>query len=118
MKRIAALLLALSATAHAQSWMPEQTKMGLALAGLHAIDCLQMREIAKRPDLYHEANPFLPRHPSMRDVNLFCIGSTALGYWLLDSAGNNRDAYLKTGIDLKIIVIGHNHFGVGLRIRL
>ena len=45
---------------------------------LHIVDWGQTLDIAKNPDNFHENNPFIGEHPSVRKVNLLMGSSTII----------------------------------------
>lgn len=81
-------------------------------------DWNQSRQIARHPEIYHEKNPIIGRHPSTRRVDLYfagaILGLNALDWIMPDKPSN--------GLWLGVIVIEgatlHNNLGIGLRIRL
>jgi len=66
-------------------WTHDDTVRQSIFLSLKVIDGLQTHEAVKHPDKFKEANPFLPEHPTMGQVNRFIIGgaiaSTLLAYW-------------------------------------
>lgn len=67
-----AIVLALSSPCHAlDEWTSDDTAWEVTYATLHIIDWGQTRHIAKNPELFHENNPILGKHPSVGKVNTF-----------------------------------------------
>ena len=54
-------------------WTKTNTVMELSWISLHLVDWGQTLQIAKNPNRFHERNPILGRHPSIRSVNRFMI---------------------------------------------
>ena len=75
--------------------MPLLMLLPCAIA-LLAVDWLQTRFIAKNPARFHEINPILGKHPSLRVVNVYfacCIalalaGAYFLPFWWAIGAGS------------------------------
>jgi len=68
------LLVVLTSSIQADNkWTKTNTIMEVSWIGLHIIDWRQTLQIAENPDRFHERNPILGRHPSVRSVNRFMV---------------------------------------------
>ncbi len=115
MKTLLALILLSCSLAQADEW--DTTDKALAATALTAevMDWHQTREIAHNPQSFHELNPILGQHPSVRDVNRYFIGSIAATYLLADALPENwRKMFLAGAATVEIGVVAHNyHIGLG-----
>ena len=113
-----ASLAALTAVAQAgDSWSEAQQASGIALGTLLLVDYLQTRQIAKQPEIYHEINPVLGKHPSLGTVNTYFAGAAILGYLALDALPSDMRSWaLGAGIVLELAVTSHNNT-IGLKAR-
>lgn len=71
-----AVFLCLSTSVWA--WNTQDTILEVAYTALLIVDWHQTNEIADRPDLWHEHNPSLGKHPSKAAVNRFMMASMVL----------------------------------------
>ena len=121
MKWILLLFIFLSATAHADAWDATDKNLALAATAATVIDWGQSRWIAQHEaairasDAFHEVNPILGRHPSMRAVNTYfaasLIGGALLSNYL---SSQHRKWFLGSVVALELVVIGRNKLiGVG-----
>ena len=114
----AAGLISCALVAHAADpWSEVQQASGIALGTLLVVDYLQTRQIAKQPEIYHEINPVLGKHPSISTVNTYFAGAAILGYLALDALPSDlRSWALGAGIVLELAVTAHNNT-IGLKAR-
>ena len=114
----AASLAALTAVANAgDPWSEVQQASGIALGTLLVVDYLQTRQIAKQPEVYHELNPVLGKHPSISTVNTYFAGVAILGYLTLDALPSDMRSWaLGAGIVLELTVTADNNT-IGLKAR-
>lgn len=118
-KLLAAIsLAALTVIAQAgDPWSEVQQASGIALGTLLLVDYLQTRQIAKQPEIYHETNPVLGRHPSLGAVNAYFAGAAIIGYLALDALPSDMRSWaLGAGIVLELAVTSHNNT-IGLKAR-
>ena len=114
----AAGLISCALVAHAADpWSETQQASGIALGTLLVVDYLQTRQIAKQPEIYHETNPVLGKHPSISTVNTYFAGVAILGYLALDALPSDMRSWaLGAGIVLELAVTAHNNT-IGLKAR-
>lgn len=60
------------------AWSTQDTVFEVVYAVLLLVDWHQTREIADHPDLWHEHNPVLGQHPSVRAVDTYMAASLIL----------------------------------------
>lgn len=115
---VSASLAALTAVAQAgDPWSEDQQASGIALGTLLIVDYLQTRQIAKQPEIYHEINPVIGKHPSISTVNTYFAGVAILGYLALDALPSDMRSWtLGAGIVLELTVTAHNNT-IGLKTR-
>jgi len=97
-------------------WTHDDTVRQSIFLGLKVIDGLQTHEIVKHPDKFKEANPFLPEHPTMGQVNRFilvgAIVPSLMAYWF---EGDTRKGF-QYGIILAQGAVDISNWKVGVRI--
>jgi hypothetical protein len=114
--RIVLLCLALlTLPAQAREWTDEELRWGAALAVTRIIDWGQTRYIAKHPGEFREANPFLPHHPSMSDVNRHFIVGNLLMFGAAHYLPQYRSTLLKVWVAIGVGANAHNA-AIGVRI--
>lgn len=92
----------------AESWSKEQKQLASIATTLHIIDWSQTRYIAKHPHKYSELNPFLPDHPSLKQVNQhFLLTGLATGL-LAHYIPKHRTTILKTFVVIQTINTSRN----------
>jgi len=117
MKVIAAVVLIFaSGLAHADGWTGTDTLMLGASLGLKVVDWGQTRDIASRPQDYHENNRFLGEHPTSQQVDRYfalSIGATSAVAFILPQT--YRRWFLGGVIVLDASAVMKNH-QIGLRV--
>lgn len=107
------LTLLLSAPAEAQEWPAADRQLFVAAHVLSAIDYLQTRDIVRRPQEFHERNPFLPDSPTMGQVNRYYLIRTAALTAAAFTFPEYRSSILGTYVAVTLIVVGRNaHIGL------
>lgn len=83
---------------------------------LLATDYFQTRTIVENPDVWHEQNMILGRHPSIADVNKYFAASALLSAAILKYAPKSvQKVFLKGGTIVELGAVGNN---IKLGIRL
>lgn len=85
-KLIAILLLStlLSGCVLISSYTKEDYQRQSAYSVAHIVDWRQTVRIAKQPEVYHELNPLLGRHPSIAAVHAYMAGTLLLNWYVVD----------------------------------
>lgn len=117
MVRAAILCLALLALpAHAREWTDDELRWGAALLATRLADWGQTRYVARNPDKFREANPLLPDHPSMGDVNRHFLLGTAAMFALAHFVPQHRVRILQAWVVIGGVATLHNAV-IGVRIQ-
>ena len=113
MKALILALLLLAIPAQARDWTAEEKRWAGALVVTRLIDWGQTRHIARNPDRFREANPLLPDHPSLGDVNRHFLVGTALMFAVAHYVPQHRTRILQTWVVIGVATNLHNlHVGV------
>lgn len=82
---------------------------------LHTMDWMQTREIAKHPEKWKEANPLLPDHPNIGEVNrhfLFLgLAHAAIANYL---PKEKRELFQNITIGIESGIVARNYY-IGIR---
>lgn len=98
-------------------WTTENTVLALSSTALIVMDWSTTLTMARRPDRYTESNPLLPRHPSVRQVNVACAlalgGNLLLAHWLPNPW---RSVVMETVTAIELASVTNNvvRYGIGL----
>jgi hypothetical protein len=99
-----------------KSWRSEDTKRELLYTIPAVIDYFQTLDIVANPEIYHEKNNILGRHPSRGRLNTFSA-VVITGHYLVSRSLSHGDRKLwqySTGT-VATLNIARNHVVVGLR---
>ena len=101
---------------NAEPMTKEQKVMQGTYLGVHSIDWMQTRYIAKHPDEYHEINPLMGKHPSVGEVNRYMAASAILHTGITKSLpGEYRKYWLGGSFVVKLNLINMNvNAGIGV----
>lgn len=101
----------------ADEWTPPQATKAVALAVLTAADWAQTRNIARHPELWHETNPMLGRHPSVGDVDKHFAVASLIGAAALHALPTRyRDWALNAGLVIEAGCVANNlRLGIGIK---
>ena len=121
-----AMLLAATLFYGCAGWSTEDKVRQGVYTALHLADWAQTREIAEKPDEYHETNCALGDHPSKGEVDVY-MGGTLIAHWvisdllptkwrvpLIDAQINPRAWWqsVTIGVEAACVV---NNYSIGLR---
>lgn len=116
-KFIGAVLLAAGLNANAQGlsdWSTLDKTLLVASTAANIVDWGQTRTIAYNPDVWHEKNPLLGRHPSVGEVNVYFITrlilTPLLAHYFPEYRTRILSLWLATGVGYSV----HNHT-IGIR---
>lgn len=115
MKAAILALALLAMPAHAHDWTDEEVRWGVALAVTRVIDWGQTRYIARHPNEFREANPFLSNHPSMAEVNRHFIVGNLLMFGAAHYLPQYRSTLLRVWVSIGVGANAHNA-AIGVRI--
>ena len=80
------LILLFPITATAEDWSDTDSALEISWQIIHSIDWLQTISAMKQPDIYHDNNPVMGKHPSLDKVDSYmaisAIGHLAISYLL------------------------------------
>lgn len=97
------------------AWTKADTARQVVYSTLHIMDWGQTRYIATHPEKYHETNPILGSHPSLRSVNLY-FGATLLCHTAISAIlpDKYRRAWQYVTIGVEGAYVVHN-FNIGIK---
>lgn len=98
-------------------WTDEQkTLAALSMAAL-AVDYGQTKYISAPNSGFHEMNPMLPEHPTMKQVNRHFVLVPLVTYLVLDNiSSEHRTTALRVLTIMQVGVVAHNvSIGIGVR---
>ena len=110
-KLIAIAALALAGVAHAgDDWDQTEKIMGSTLLAVTAVDMMQTITIAGHPDIWHEYNPILGRHPSKAKVYGYFLMGGIIKYNIIDALPHSwRKGVMGTLIAVEVGMVAHNY---------
>ena len=117
MKTLLAFLLCLPllATAAPDPWDDTDVALGITAATAFAIDWKQTQVIAQNPTKWHELNPILGEHPTLRAVNQhFILNGLVIGGVAEYLPSTYRKWYLGSTAVVEAAFATHN-YKIGLR---
>lgn len=95
-------------------WSTLDKTLLVASTAVNIVDWGQTRTIAMNPDIWHENNPLLGKHPSLGQVNNYFISRLILVPVLAHYLPEYRTAILSIWLGIGLGYAGHNH-SIGLR---
>ena len=114
-RALVVVLLLLAAPVSAQDWSAEEKTWAAAWLTTMAVDWGQTRYIARHPGEFREANPFLPHHPSMSDVNRHFVIGNLIMFGAAHYLPQYRSTLLKVWLAIGVGATAHNA-AIGVRI--
>ena len=114
---VALALLAPLGTAHASDqWTTEERSAFAVSSVLLVADWAQTRQIARKADLFSEANPVLGAHPSMGRVNAYFATALLLNYAIGNSLGTGWRKAWFLGIQSVEASVVQRNLSIGLKL--
>ncbi len=117
MKIIILLIIFLCPSIVHAEWSGSDTAREVVWQGLHVADWGQTLEIARNPVDYHEVNPVIGKHPSVRRVNLYMLSSAVVHAgvsYVLPEKVKVYWQYLSIGISAGCVARNYN-IGLGVK---
>lgn len=109
--------LVLSGCGHFDKWTREDKIFQGIQLGMHGIDWLQTREIARNDDFY-ETNPHLGKYPTVGEVDRYMLVSAGLGVLITHILPQGHRKYWQMfWIGASTSSVVHNYH-IGIRIKL